>query len=215
MDRGIRTALGVVLGAVLAMAGPASAQVFYQYPGAVVVSDTEPATGATFGFGEDVLRLLGYARFNVTRVSDLGLEVLLDRYDPSGAADGWRFGAAVDFRYAIVPARTQLPFDLSVDVGIGFQTGVHFTNIDIPAGAVISRPLELRDGRVLVPYGGVYLVYTHKSIDVPGGIDIGHDDMDAELRLGSSLNLGAGISAFANVHLGHGNRFAVGINASL
>lgn len=217
MNRVRWAALGGVLGAVLAVAGPAFSQVYYQYPGAVVVSDTEPATGGVFGFGDDVLRFLGYARFNAADVADFGVEVLLDRYDPGGVAgDGWRFGAAADFRYAIIPTRTQLPFDLCVDGGIGFQSGDNVTNIDIPAGAVISRPLELRDGRILVPYGGVYLVYTHVSVDVPAGVpDASDDDLDVELRLGASIELGAGLSAFANVHLGHGDRFYAGVNASL
>ena len=124
----------IVAAVVLAMfVVPASAQVFYTYPGARVVSDVSPAVGAIIGFGEkDLVRLLGYGRFNVTEVSDFGLEIVLDNLDD------WRFGAAGDFKYAIVPSENTLPFDLAVGGGIGFETGDNFTNISVPFGSAGS-----------------------------------------------------------------------------
>jgi hypothetical protein len=216
MFRGRHYTVATVAVIALLMAAPVSGQVYHQYPGAPVVGETEPALGATFGFGNDLARLLGYGRFNVSEVSDFGIEVLLDHFDPDFVDDGWRFGAGADFKYAIVPADTDLPFDLSVGGGIGFQAGNDVTNFNIPAGAVISRPLELQNRRVLVPYAGLYLVFSHVSIDVPAGLpDYDDSDLDVELRLGSRLEIGAGISGFVTVHISDDEMFFLGVNSSL
>jgi hypothetical protein len=180
------------------------------------VSDTEPALGFTAGIGDDLLRLVGYGRFNVSEVSDFGLELVLDHWDPSFGGDGWRIGAGADFRYAIIPASTTLPFDLSLDGGLGLQTGNDITSVNIPAGAVISRPLELQNGRILTPYGGLYLVFSHISVDTPPGApDYDDSDFDVELRLGTSLEIAGGVSGFVTAHVGNGERFFLGLNASL
>jgi hypothetical protein len=208
--------LGTALIATLLVAGAARAQVFYQYPGAPVVSDTEPALGFTAGIGDDLLRLVGYGRFNVSEVSDLGLELVLDHWDPSFGDDGWRIGAGADFRYAIVPANTNLPFDLSLDGGLGLQTGSDITSFNIPVGAVISRPLELQNGRILTPYGGLYLLFSHISVDTPPGApDYDDSDFDVELRLGTSLEIVGGVSGFVSAHVGNEEKLFLGLNASL
>jgi hypothetical protein len=209
-------ALIIAIFATLGAAGVADAQVFHQYPGAPIVSDTQPAVGAALGFGDDLLRLVGYGRFNVSEVSDFGIEVALDHWDANFGDDGWRFGVGADFKYAIVPAETELPFDLSITGGLGIQTGNDVRNFNIPAGAVISRPLELQNSRVLVPYGALYLVYSHVSVDVPPGFpDFSDDDLDVELRLGTSLEFGAGIAGFVNIHIGDDEMFFIGVNSSL
>jgi hypothetical protein len=211
--------MGLIAVAALALVGAATtvrAQVYHQQPGAPVVGETEAAVGATIGLGDDIVRLLGYGRFNVTEVSDVGIALVMDRFDPGHGADGWRFGAAADFKYAIVPTETTLPFDLSVDGGFGFQTGADVTNIDIPVGGVISRPLALSDDRVLEPYGGLYLVIRHVSVDTPPGApDASDTDLDVELRLGASIEVGGGTSAFATVHVGDLDMFFLGVNVSL
>lgn len=212
----LKSALWILVAATLGGAGAANAQVYHQYPGAPVVGDQEPAVGATFGFGEDLIRVLGYGRFNASDVADLGLEIVIDQFDPDPGDEGTRFGLAADFRYAIVPTDTELPFDLSLDGGFGFQTGADLTNINIPVGGVISRPLVLQNDRVIVPYGGLYLIYTHVSIDLPPGVgDASDNELDLELRLGASVEIGGGLSGFANVHIGEAEMFAIGLNSSL
>jgi hypothetical protein len=206
----------VVAAAVLTTGGMAWGQVYHQYPGAPVVDDTSPDVGALIGFGEDTVRLVGYGRFNASDVSDIGIEVVLDRFDPPFVGDGWRFGAAADFRYAIVTEGSDLPFDLSLDGGLGFQTGADVTNVNIPVGAVISRPLELKEGRIMVPYGGLFVVFTNWSYDLPPGFpDPSDSEIDLVLRLGASIYITDGISVFANGHVGNGEMFALGLNSSL
>lgn len=209
----------VLLCAILVVAASAAnAQVFYLYPGAPVVKDAEPAMGATFGIGEDIFRLLGYTRFNINEQTDLGLELVIDRLDNDvpGADDAWRLGAGVDVKYAIVPHNTSLPFDLAVNAGFGFESGGDLTNINIPLGGLISRPLELSDGKVVIPYGGVYILITHYSwdVDIPG-VDNDDTDTDVELRGGARLVLKENTSVFGTLHVGAGTMFYLGLNLSL
>jgi hypothetical protein len=208
--------MGLLIATSLCAPVAARAQVFHQIPGAPPVSETQPALGATVGFGEDLIRVVGYGRFNVSELSDLGVELVLDDWDPDFGDDGWRFGAGADFRYAIVPAGRSIPFDLSLDGGFGIQAGNDITNFHIPLGGVISRPLELQNGRILLPYGGLFLVFSHLSVDTPPGVpDLDDSDLDVLLRVGVSLELGAGISGFVNGHIGDDEMFFLGVNASL
>lgn len=208
----VATAFAVLAGA----AGPATAQVFYQYPGAPPVTETQPALGGAIGFGDDLVRLVGYGRFDVSELSDLGIELVFDHWDAGFSGGGWRFGLGADYRYAIVPSRNNLPFDLALDGGFGFQSGHDITNFNIPFGAVISRPLELQNGSILLPYGGLFVVFSHYSFDTPPGVpDADDSDLDVELRLGTSLEFGAGISGFVNVHIADQEMFFLGVNASL
>jgi hypothetical protein len=209
-------ALWIAVAVALVAATPAAAQVFHQYPGAVPVSDTEPALGGAVGFGDNIVRITGYGRFNVSELSDLGIEIVFDHWDPDFGDSGWRLGAGADFRYAIVPSGRTLPFDLSLDGGLGFQSGNDITNFHIPFGGIISRPLELRNHHILVPYGGLYVVFSHVSFDTPPGIpDQDDSELDVELRLGTSIEFTDGIAGFVNVHIGDDEMFFLGVNASL
>lgn len=207
----------VAAAALVAAAGAAHAQVFYMYPGAPPVSDNQPALGGDIGFGDHSLfRMLGYGRFNVSQESDLGVEVLLDNVDrPYGGGD-WRFGAGVDFKYAIIPTQTDLPFDLSLDGGFGFETGAHFTNFDIPVGGLISRGFKMRNGRTVLPYGGLYIVVRHVSIDEPGFPgNLDDTDVDVELRFGGSVEIVRGTSIFASAFISDNSMFHLGVNTRL
>jgi len=183
------------------------AQVYYSFPGATVIEKDFADVGTAIGFGDNVTRLLGYGRFNVSQVSDLGLEVVMDN-----TAGTWRLGAGVDFRYLIVPTSRELPFDLSVGAGLGFESGAHFSNIDIPVGGMISRPLELDNGHILLPFAGFYVVYTNVHSD-----RFGNDaDLEVELRAGSSYELTRMVRVFAAASFGgRDTMFFLGVNARL
>jgi hypothetical protein len=195
-----------------------AAQVYYLYPGAPVVEETEPAIGTVFGIGDNLIRLLGYGRFNVNDIVDLGLELVLDRYEVGD--DTWRVGLAGDIKYTIIPQNTQLPFDLAVNTGLGFEGGGNLTNVDIPLGGVISRPLRLASGRILIPYGGLYLVVSHVSYDLPStpgqpSRDSDDTDVDVQLRAGIRIVIDRTSSVFTTLHIGDDTMLALGINLSL
>ncbi len=208
MVSGVQSARAVIVGVVIAAtaATTVSAQVYYMYPGAPVVSDTDAAAGAAVGYADNLLRIVGFGRFNIAARSDLGIEIVGD-VDNSN----WRFGLGVDAKYAIIPTGRSLPFDLAAQVGFGFQTGQGVTNFDIPFGGVISRSLQMDSGRIIVPYGGLYLVVRHFSVD--GGED--NTDLDFELRAGASFELFDPGDLFLTLHVGEDVAIFAGLNARL
>ena len=218
VKRGVdyRVPAAVILVAVMTAVSPARAQVFHSYPGAPVVKDTEPAAGAALGIGDDLLRIIGYARFNVNANTDFGLELVLDHWDVPFVGDEWRVGAGADVKYAIIPKNSTLPFDLAVNAGLGFESGGDVTNLNVPLGGLISRPLELNNGRVIVPYGGVYVLISHFSYDVSApGFDNDDTDTDVELRLGAKTSINDSTGAYVTLHLGAGNMFFFGFDVRL
>lgn len=214
--RGTHIAARAFIGAILIvtlLASFAGAQVYYMYPGAPPVTRNEPALGVTVGIGDDLLRLLGYGRFNVNSRSDLGFEFVADNTD-TFEPDVMRFGLGVDYKYAIVPTETTLPFDLALNAGFGFQSGGDMTNFNVPVGGLLSRPLELRNESVLVPYGGVYILIMYSSWDLPAGF-VGDDsdwDLEVELRGGAGYQLTKKTLAYASLFLGAGTKFYLGLN---
>jgi hypothetical protein len=109
--------------ALACMCAVVSAQVFYEYPCATVAPENQPMIGSCIGIGDELFRIDGYARFNMSPVMDLGLELVFDESN-----DHWRSGAGGDIKYAIVPTDVTMPFDLSVNGGFGFQSGNHITS---------------------------------------------------------------------------------------
>ncbi len=196
------------------LCGPASAQVFYSFPGARTVPDTSPALGLTTGFGDQFFRLLGFARFNAAQRADLGFELVYDDLDTGpGSEDSGRFGGGLDFKYAVVPGRPDSPVDVAVQVGAGVLTRSEVTLVKVPFGALVSHTFPLSGNREVVPYGGVYLVIDYVNYDSPR-LDDG-TDLDVEMRLGGSVEIGDHASVFAAFHTGNGTMFFLGFSASL
>jgi len=214
-----RTAQRLALPAMLAACAlpcTARAQVFYSYPGARPVTDYSPSLGAVAGFGDNLIRLAGFARFNVTPASDLGVEVVYDNAGSEGADDDVGFGGAgVDFRYGIVAAGDNSPLDVAAQAGGGFLTRSDYLNLRFPLGVVASRDIVLKDERILVPYGGIYVLIDYVDISGGPGSDQSDTDADVELRLGISAEIVKKGSLFAALHVGDDTMFFVGFNAGL
>jgi len=208
-------ALAALIAATTSVA--ANAQVFYLYPEAPPVGDTQPATGGGLGIAGDQLRFLGFGRFNVSPGMDLGVEVVLDRLSGSGPGgnSSWRFGLGGDVKRAIIPSDRPLPFDLAVQAGFGFQTGGNLTSFDLPVGAVASRPVRMDNGREFVPYAALYLVVRRVSFDLPAPFDVSDTDLDIDLRLGSSFQLFDSGDAFVTLNISSDVMVFFGFNAGI
>ena len=152
---------------VLAMASLADAQVFYSYPGARPVTDTSPSLGLVSGFGDNVIRLGGFGRFNISPVADLGLEAIYQSVDVSGSGNDIGYGGAgIDGKYLLMSANENMPLDISAQVGAGFLARSGYFNLHIPFGAMTSHDFTTSDGRRITPYGGVYFVFDY----IDGGV---------------------------------------------
>ena len=91
-------------------------------------------------------------------------------------------------------------------VGIGDDISL----VQLPVGGIISAPLEMESGRVLVPYLGVYLLIVDTEFDVPGG-PVSDTDFDAEIRPGFNVNFAPGTDGFIAFHFGRDALLALGV----
>jgi hypothetical protein len=206
----IRAAV-VVMVVVCALAGSAHAQVFYSYPGARPVSDTSPSLGLVAGFGDNVVRLGGFGRFNLSSKSDLGLEAMYNNVKGEDSVDDTGFGGAgVDAKILFFEARQDMQLDIAANFGAGFLARSGYFNLHVPVGAIASHDFTTNDGRRITPYAGVYFIVDYVSVDVPEGVDGSDMDSDAELRIGASAEIVKNGSLFAALHAGNGTMFFIG-----
>lgn len=200
-----------------AWAAGARAQVFYSYPGARPVTDNSPSLGLVAGFGDNLVRLGAYGRFNLSYAADLGLEVVWDNVDIDNGDDINYLGAGADGKYMLMEADAAIPVDLAVQFGAGFLTEDDYFLLHVPFGVMVSRefaPGE-NDERLVTPYGGVYFVFDYASFDAPPGADDSDTDFDVELRIGASAEIVRHGSVFAALHAGLETMFFLGFNAGL
>ncbi len=201
-----------ILAALVVAASSATprAQVFHSFSGPLPVSDASPALGLVAGFGDDLFRLGGLLRVNVSPVSDLGFELVYDDIE-AGRDDLGMVGGGADFRYRIVAVSEETPVDVALQGGGGFLTRSEFTLIRIPLGAVASRSFPLEGSREIVPYAGAFLIFSFLS---PDGGDT-DSDVDVEIRLGASAEIVDRAAVFSALHVGNGTMFFLGFSASL
>ena len=195
---------------ILIFAATASAQVFYQYPGAPTVEQKRIDVGAFLSGGEDLFRAGGYGRLGLSTYWDIGLEGTFESFDSS-----WRGGFGGDIRYQLFPTTDKLPFDLTADVGLGFVSGDDVTVVQAPIGAVISSPLKTDNGTVITPYLGVYAVYVRTKVDIAGLPSTTNNDVEAMLRGGASIEFGERLEFFGTLQLGPDDLVSIGVNYNL
>jgi len=134
-----------------------------------------------------------------------------DDLETGDDTDGLSFwGAGMDYRYLIVPQSESTPVDIALQGGVGFQARSNFLHVRMPLGGMVSRDLLLKDGRKIVPYGGVYLTLGYTDYDVDTDTDV-----DVEMRLGIGAEIIRNGSVFAAFHAGIETTFFLGFNAAL
>jgi hypothetical protein len=209
---------GILASAVVvcALASGARAQVFYSYPGARPVTDTSPSLGLVAGFGDNVVRLGGFGRFNLSSVADLGIEAMYQNVDTEDSSDDTGSGGAgIDGKYMLLEQDNQIPVDVAAQLGAGFLAGSGFLDVRVPLGVLASHDFYTSDGRRITPSGGVYFLFDYVTFDAPPGVDDSDTDSDVELRIGASAEIVKRGSLFAALHAGNGTMFFIGFNAGL
>lgn len=207
----------VMVAAVLVMGASASrAQVFYSFPGAKPVTDASPSLGLVAGFGDNVVRLGGFGRFNLSQKSDLGLEAMYNNVKNDATDDDTGYyGAGIDGKWWFFEARQDMQIDIAANLGAGFLTRDDYWDIHVPIGAIASHDFIVNDGRVITPYAGFYLIVDHFRVEGPEGSHSSDTDSDAEIRIGASAEIVKKGSLFAALHAGNGAMFFVGFNKGL
>ncbi len=201
---------------VIACASSARAQVFYSFPGAKPVSDESPSLGLVAGFGDNVVRLGGFGRFNLSQKSDLGLEAMYHNVKNEVTDDDTGYyGAGIDGKWWFFEARQDMQIDIAANLGAGFLTRDDSWDIRVPIGAIASHDFIMNDGRLITPYAGFYLIVDHFRTEGPEGSHNSDTDSDAEIRIGASAEIVKKGSLFAALHAGNGTMFFVGFNKGL
>lgn len=198
-----------------ALATGAGAQVFYSFPGARPVSDSSPALGLVAGFGDNLVRLGGFGRFNLSTKSDLGLEAVFNNVKSDTGNDTGYGGAGADGKYLFFQSRQDMQVDIAAQVGAGFLARSGYFLLHVPFGAIASHDFMTNDGRRITPYAGVYFLFDYASFDAPAGANSSDTDFDVEMRIGASAEIVKRGSLFAALHAGHGTMFFIGFNAGL
>jgi len=208
--------VAVAVVAMCALAGAAQAQVFYSFPGAKPVSDASPSLGLVAGFGDNVVRLGGFGRFNLSSRADLGLEAMFNNVKGEGTAEDTGFGGGgLDGKYQFYSARQDMQIDIAANAGVGVLARSSYYNIHVPFGVLASHDFTMKDGRLIVPYAGLYFIYDFVHVDVPAPADNSDSHFDTELRIGASAEIVKKGSLFAALHAGNGTMFFIGFNAGL
>jgi hypothetical protein len=193
----------------------ASAQVFYSFPGARPVPDSSPAMGLVAGFGDHVVRLGGFGRFNLSSKSDLGLEAVFNNVKSDTGNDTGYGGGGIDGKYLFFQSRQDMQIDISANAGVGVLARSSFYNIHVPFGAIASHDFTTSDGRRITPFGGLYFIYDYDHVDAPEPAGGGDSKFDMEMRIGASAEIVKRGSLFAALHAGNGTMFFIGFNAGL
>lgn len=108
----IAKAIALLWVIVSAANGPSAAQVFGQLAGCGPAAEGE---GALFMLaGNGAFRTGASGRFNVSGMSDFGIQLGIDRV----AGESF-FGGGVDFRLVVLKSRAELPLSLALDASLG------------------------------------------------------------------------------------------------
>lgn len=126
-------------------AGALHAQTLAQLTTAAVSGEGE---GCVFMLsGEDAFRTGFAARFNLTPISDLGIQVGLDRICLQSL-----LGGGADVKLVLLQSRKNLPLNLALDGSFGVLDKRHLNQFLFGFGILASGVIEASPGRVVEPY---------------------------------------------------------------
>jgi hypothetical protein len=121
------------------------AQTLAQLTPASVSSEGE---GCVFMLAGENAFLTGFsARFNLTGISDLGVQCGLDRICQQSL-----FGAGVDVKVVMLQSREHLPINLALDGSFGGLEKTDLNQLDLGFAILASGVIETSPERVIEPY---------------------------------------------------------------
>ena len=124
------------------------AQTLGQFASASAAGDGE---GSVFMLaGNDAFRTGVSTRFNISRVSDFGLQLGLDR----SCGESF-FGGGIDFKIVILEGAARLPVNLALDASFGNLTSNAAGRFRFGFGILASVRIATGAGRAIEPYGSL------------------------------------------------------------
>ena len=129
----------------LAAHGSLSAQTFGQFGGAGAAPDGE---GCVFMLaGNDAFRTGLSTRFNISSVSDFGIQLGVDR-----VCEESFYGGGIDFKVVLLQSRPQLPVNLALDASLSGLNSSAAGRFIFGFGILASGHIETSSARVIEPY---------------------------------------------------------------
>jgi hypothetical protein len=123
----------------------AQAQTFGQFTAAGAAADGE---GSVFMLaGNNAFRTGLSARFNLSSVSDFGIQLGVDR-----ACEESFFGGGIDLKVVLLESRADLPVSLALDASFGSLTSDAVGRFLFGFGILASGRIETRPARAIEPY---------------------------------------------------------------
>jgi hypothetical protein len=137
-----------------------SAQTLGQFSSASAATDGE---GSVFMLaGNDAFRTGVSTRFNISRVSDFGLQLGLDR----SCGESF-FGGGIDFKIVLLEGTARLPVNLALDASFGSLSSNAAGRFRFGFGILASVRMAAGSGRAIEPYGS--LVADIEQVDMKHG----------------------------------------------
>lgn len=137
-----------------------TAQTFGQFTGASAAADGE---GSVFMLaGNNTFRTAVAARFNISRISDFGIQLGLDR-----SCDESFFGGGIDFKIVLLQSAARFPVNLALDASFGSLTSGAAGRFRFDFGILASGLIATGAGRSIEPYCS--LVAGIEQIDMKSG----------------------------------------------
>ncbi len=128
-----------------ALSGGLACQTLGQFGGAGSAPDGE---GAVFLLaGDDAVRAGLSVRFNITSVSDLGIQLGVDRTCGTSF-----YGGGVDLKIVLLEGAGRFPVDLALDAAVGALDGTSANRFVFDFGILASCPITLSSGRAFEPF---------------------------------------------------------------
>jgi hypothetical protein len=164
------------------------AQTLGQFAGASVAADGE---GSVFLLaGNEAFRTGVSTRFNISRVSDFGLQLGLDR----SCSESF-FGGGIDFKVVVLESTARLPLNLALDASFGSLNSGAAGRFCFGFGILASGRIASGAGRVIEPYCSLIadieqIDAKHGNTTVPQCLCPGSNsetDADALVRLGVKI----------------------------
>ena len=207
-----RVLLAGVFSCALLGATTAHAQVFGQFGGAEPLPLNGHLGGAYLRLSGSDLSLLGQLRLSLYPNVDFGFQGGFSRVDVGGV-NRTSIKLGTDFKTQVAKHSESFPVDLSLGAALGIDTAEDFTVTSIGPTAQLSRRVELSNGQVLVPYGGLSMMFARATA---GGNNA--TDLSFPLRGGVSYELQPGFVLLSELQLSLSDKvnddllFTIGVN---
>jgi hypothetical protein len=199
-------------------AGLCSGQAFGHFTAAKTLGPDGQSAGAYFIVQDDMIGALSQFRYGASDALDFGFQLGIRSVDDYVNRSGLKEDAgdthlliSGDAKYMLREADYEIPFDLSLDFGVGLADMDGANNLLFTLGGQGGWRGHEPESRGLEPYLGVVMVVERTTLEMEGG-DKTETDTDLEIRVGTQYIMARAVSLVAEIQAGRETAFGVGLS---